>query len=76
MSLNNRISFRDAYCARGGLAVDLQVVPFPINGDSLEARTETVIMDPEKAQKDPTGQPTEVEVDTSESHDRHLFSHD
>ena len=71
MSLNNRISFRDAYCAPGGRIVDLRVVPFPVNGDGSEATTETIIIEPEKSQVDPIGQ--SAEVDESESHDRHII---
>jgi len=36
VSLNNRISFRDAYCTPGEGVVDLRTMPFPINGDSSE----------------------------------------
>ena len=71
MSLNNRISFRDAYGAAGGEFVDLRAVPFPFDGDSSEAATETIIIEPEKYQKELIGQSTEV--DESESHDRYVM---
>jgi hypothetical protein len=71
VSLNNRISFRDAYCAPGEGFVDLRAVPFPFNGDRSEATMETIIIEPEKSQKDLIGQ--SAEVDGSESHDRHIM---
>ena len=71
VSLNNRISFRDPYCAPGGGVVDLRAVPFPFNGDSSEAITESIIIEPEKSPKDPICQ--SAEVDESESHDRHVM---
>lgn len=61
VSLNNRISFRDAYGAPGGGFVDLRVVPFPFDGDSSETTIETIIMEPEKSQKDLMGQSAEVD---------------
>lgn len=72
MSLNNRITFRDAYCTAGSGFVDLRAVPFPINGDSSEATMETVIIEPEKSQKDLIDQ-SPAEVDECESHDCHVM---
>jgi hypothetical protein len=71
VSLNNRISFRDAYDAPEGGFVDLRAVPFPFDVDSSEAAMETIIIEPEKSQKDLMGQ--SAEVDESESHDRYVM---
>ena len=71
MSLNNRISFRDAYGAPGRGFVDFRVAPFPFNGDGPETTIETVIIEPLKSQKDLIGQ--SAEVDESESHDHHVM---
>ena len=70
MSLNNRISFRDAKCASGGL-VDLQAVPLPNDGDSPQATMETIVMGPEMSQNNLIGQ--SAEVDGSESHDSSCY---
>ena len=72
MSLNNRITFRDAYCTAGSGFVDLRAVPFPINGDSSEATIEAIIIEPEKSQKDLMDQ-SPAEVDECESHDCHVM---
>ena len=73
MSLNNRISFREASCAPGRevAVADLRAVTIPINGDSSEATMETTIIESEKSQKDSIGQ--SAEVDESKSHDRHVM---
>jgi hypothetical protein len=71
VSLNNRISFRDAYCAAGAMIVEPRAVPIPIDGDSSEATIETSITEPQKSQKDLIGQP--AEVDGSESLGRHVM---
>jgi hypothetical protein len=73
VTLNNRISFRDAYCAPGGGVVDLRVVPLPTgnNGNSSEATmpVEMNFIDPEKSQNDLIGQSAEVnESKLSDSH--------
>jgi hypothetical protein len=71
MSLNNRISFRDAYCAPGRVVTDLQAIPFPTNGNSSGATMEPIIVDLEKSQKDYMSQ--SAELDESESHDHHVM---
>ena len=50
----------------------LRAVPLPINSDSPEATMETIIMEPEKPQKDLIDQ-LSAEVDEIESHDRHVI---
>ena len=66
VSLNNRISFRDANCAPEGGSIDLLVVPSLINSDSPEATTETFITENERSQNYPIGQ--SAKVDESEWH--------
>ena len=66
MSLNNRISFRDANRAAGGL-VDFRAVPLPNNGDSPQATMETAVIGPEMSQNNLIGQ--SAELDEGESHD-------
>ena len=75
VSLNNRISIRDTYGARGGV-VDCQDVVGPTisNSSLLESATETGIAETEKTQKDLMGQPiAETEVRESKSRDRHVI---
>ena len=50
MSLNNRISIRDAYGARG--AVDCQVATFPSSYRS-EATSDVIVLNAEKHKKNP-----------------------
>ena len=72
VSLNNRVSFRDAYCAPEGRIVDLRAVPaFPVNDNRSEPTIETIIVKPEKSQKDRIGK--SAEVDKGESHSRHVM---
>jgi hypothetical protein len=66
VSLNNRISFRDAYCAPGGGIVDLPVVPSHINDGSSDPTMEITAIESEKSQEDHVGQ--SAEVDEGESH--------
>jgi len=77
VSLNNHISIRDTYGARGGV-VDCQDVASPSisNNSRSESTTETmpVIAGTEKPMKDLMGQPVaETEVRESKSHDRHVM---
>jgi len=75
VSLNNRISIRDTYGARGGV-VDCQDVAGPSNSNNSrsESNTETMIAETEKPQKDLMGQQVaETEVRESKSHDRHVM---
>ena len=65
MSLNNRISFRDANRAAGGL-VDLQAVPPSNDGDNPQATMGAIAMRPEMSEKNLL-RPS-AEVDGSESH--------
>jgi hypothetical protein len=51
VSLNNRISIRDTYGARGG-AVDCQVATLP-GSDRSEATTDVILMETEKHHKHP-----------------------
>jgi hypothetical protein len=65
VSLNNRISIRDAYGARGG-DVDRQVVTGPSNSAREEAITETNVSETDRLQDDLMGHPaTEGEVKES-----------
>ena len=61
VSLNNRISFRDASRAAGGL-VDLQAVSPPNNGDSPQATTETIVTGPETSQNNLIAQSAEGSI--------------
>jgi hypothetical protein len=73
VSLNNRISIRDTYGARGGV-VDCQDAAGPSIGNNsrLEFTTETMIAETEKPRKDLLGQSVaETEVRESKSPDRH-----
>ena len=72
VSLNNRISIRDTYSARGGV-VDCQDAAGPSIGNNsrLEFTTETMIAETEKPRKDVLGPVAETEVRESKSHDRH-----
>ena len=75
VSLNNRISIRDTYGARGGV-VDCQDVVGPSIGNNSrsESATKTVIAGTEKPQKDLTGPPVvETEVRESKSHDHRVM---
>ena len=72
VSLNNRISIRDTYSARGGV-VDFQDIAGPniSNNFGSESMTGTMIAEAERPQKDLMGQPVaETEVRESKSHDR------
>ena len=70
VSLNNRISFRDASSAAGGAIVsDLRAAPPPIAGDSPEAAMDTFVVEPKKFQNN-------FIVDESESHDPSCYGID
>ena len=71
VSLNNRISFRDANCAPEGKSFNPQVVSSPINSNSAGVTMETFVMENEMSQKYPIGR--SAEVDESESHDAMLW---
>jgi hypothetical protein len=72
VSLNNRISIRDTYGARGGV-VDFQDIADPNISNNFRSETTTVTMiaETERPQKDLMGRPVaETEVRESKSHDR------
>lgn len=80
MSLNNRISIRDKYNARGGI-VDCAVMTTPRSGPASGATTETVMSETEESQNHLPGmtQPVaeaeiEERVEQSESCDITIHS--
>ena len=63
MSLNNRISIRDTYEARGGV-IDCEVVTVPAAAARSEATIDTIILEAVKPQEDLMKHPiAETEVD-------------